>query len=162
MSEDSDDEFDLTQVKLEVDEEFDISKLKKEVDQNNTADVDQLEEIERKEDEELDQVQGYDAILHAICARASSHGSNINVKDFIYDKEKHRWCCIKFEVPVRFKNMDMTNILREAARGSIIWEVPKIKRAFAHKQNDVLMVTTDGINIGVSQLKEKNKLRVFN
>lgn len=151
MSEDSEDEFDLTKVKLELDDQFDVSTIKKEVGPSN-ADVEQLDEIERKEDEE-NEIQGDEAILQAITSRRAAHGSNITVKDFIYDKDKHRWCCIKFEVPVRFKNIDMTNVLREAAKSSIIWEVPKIKRAFTHKQNDVLVVTTEGINIGVSFIK---------
>lgn len=148
-SDDSDDEFDLTKVKLEVDDEFDISKMKREVEKTN-ADVEQLEEIERKEDEDLAQFEGDEEILRILTKKNSSLGNSIFVKDFIYDKEKYRWCCIKFEVPIKFRNIDMTNVLREAARGATIWQVPKIKRAFTHKQNDELVVTTDGINIGVS------------
>lgn len=140
----------MTKIKLEVDEDFDISQLKKEVEPSN-ADVEQLEEIERKEDEELDNMQGDQDILHAISKRNSgAGGGNITVKEFSQDKEKHRWCRITFEMPVRIKSIDMTNVLREAAKASIIWQVPKIKRAFTHKQNDILVVTTDGINIGVS------------
>lgn len=145
---DSDDDFDLTKVKLEVDEDFDISRLKKEVAPNND-DVEQLEEIERKEDEN-DELQGDDDITQALQKKRSSASSNITVNNFSYDKEKHRWCTVKIELPIKFKNIDMTNVLREAAKRAIIWQVPKIKRAFTHKQNDLLVVTTDGINIGVS------------
>ena len=148
-SDDSDDEFDLSKVKLEVDEQFDVSQLKKEVLPNND-DVFQLEEIERKEDEDLAEVEGDGEILNYLEMRASKINSSITVKDFIYDKEKHIWCCVKFDVPIKFKSIDMTNVLRESAKSSIIWEIPKIKRAFTHKQKDVLVVTTDGINIGVS------------
>lgn len=147
----------MARVKLEVDDEFDVSQLKKEVEPNN-ADVEQLEEIERKEDEDLAEVHGDDDIRKLLAERTSKVNSSIIVRDFIHDKDKHRWCCVKFEVPVRFKNIDMTNVLREAAKSSIIWQVQKIKRAFTHKQNDVLLVTTDGINIGVSCTKTRNDL----
>lgn len=143
---DSDDDFDVTNVKLEVDEEFDISRLKMEVQRGN-EDVEQLDEIERKEDEYLDEEKGDEDILNSINNRSSGYS---HVKNFIYDKEKHRWCTIKFEMPIKSKSIDMTNVLREAAKASTIWQVPRIKRAFAHKQNDVLIITTDGINIGVS------------
>lgn len=145
---DSDDDFDLTKVKLEVDETFDISRLKQEVELNSRADIEQLEEIERKEDETL-KIQGDEAILRSI-TKYSTANTNIEVKDFTYDKEKYRWCCIKFEAPMKFKSVDMTNVLREAASASIIWQIPKIKRAFTFKQNNILMLKTDGINIGVS------------
>lgn len=146
---DSDDDFDLTKVKLEIDDRFDVSNLKKEIEPSN-ADVDQLEEIERKEDEEIETFQGDEAIMQSLIKKNSSSNSSITIQDFVYDKEKYRWCCIKFDVPIKFRNIDMTNVLREAAKRAIIWQVPKIKRAFAHKQNDVLVVTTDGINNGVS------------
>lgn len=149
VEDDSDDEFDMAKVKLEVNDEFDASVLKREVEPNN-ADVEQLEEIERKEEEDLAEVHGDDDILKFLSERTSKVNSSIIVRDFIYDKEKYRWCCVKFEVPVKFKNIDMTNVLREAAKSSIIWQVPKIKRGFTHKQSEVLMVTTDGINIAVS------------
>lgn len=149
VEDDSDEDFDLTQVKLEVNDEFDMSALKKEVAPNN-EDVEQLDEIERKEDEILAEVEGDEDIIKFLTERTLKVNSWIKVIDFLHDKEKHRWCCVKFEMPVKFKNIDMTNVLREAARTSVIWQVPKIKRAFTHKQNDLLVVTTDGINIGVS------------
>lgn len=148
LSDESDDDFDLSKVKTEAVDDFNTSKVKDERPSN--ADVEQLEEIERKEDEELDQLQGDTDILAMIAKKVTASSNNVDVRNFYYDKEKHSWCCIKFDVPIKFKNIDMTNVLREAAKASIIWEVPKIKRAFAHKQNDVLVVTTDGINIGVS------------
>lgn len=144
-------------MKLEIDDEFDISQLKGEKVPTN-ADVDQLAEIERKEDEDLENFEGDEDILQSLNKRNAAMNSSITVKDFIYDKDKHRWCCIKFEVPIKFKNIDMTNVLREAARTSIIWQVPKIKRAFTHKMKDVLVVTTDGINIGVSLSNQLCKL----
>lgn len=136
----------MTKVKSELDENLDESQLKKEAEPSN-ADVEQLEEIERKEDEELEKMKGED--LQYVSRKSAVHGGWIEVKEFSYDKENHLWCRIQFELPVKFKSIDMTNVLRDAAKASIIWQVPRIKRAFTHKQNDVLVVTTDGINIGV-------------
>lgn len=126
-------------------DDFDISKLKNEAASRN-EDEEQLEEIERKEDEILDEEQGDEEILQRLNCQGYA-----NVKSFIYDKEKFRWCTIKFEMSIKSKNIDMTSVLREAAKSSVIWEVPRIKRAFTHKQNDILVVTTDGINIGVRE-----------
>lgn len=136
----------MAKVKSELDENLDESQLKKEAEPSN-ADVEQLEEIERKEDEELEKMKGED--LQYVSRKSAVHGGWIEVKEFTYDKENHLWCRIQFELPVKFKSIDMTNVMRDAAKASIIWQVPKIKRAFTHKQNDVLVVTTDGINIGV-------------
>lgn len=146
---DSDDEFDAQKVKLEIDDEYNDRLPKKEAGPSN-ADVEQLEEIERKEEEELNEEQGDRDIIEKLNSASSNMRGQVEVNQFEFDKENSRWCVVRFEVPMRFKNIDMTTPLREAAKGCVIWEVPKIKRAFTHKAKDVLVVTTDGINIGVS------------
>lgn len=45
---------------------------------------------------------------------------------------------------------DMSNILKQIAKKSVIHEVDKIKRAITYKNNDDLLLKTDGINIVVS------------
>lgn len=151
MSGESEDEFDITKVKPELGDD-DAQRLKKEAESSN-ADVEQLAEIERKEDEAIEAIEGEEDIIKVLSVFNARYGGSTVVRDFVYDKAERRWCCLKFEVPIKFRNIDMTNVLREAAKNSIIWEVPKIKRAFTHKQNDVLVVTTDGINIGVRTIK---------
>lgn len=118
--------------------------------ERSNADVEQLEEIERKEDEEIEEGFRGDEDITQELQNKTSATSSTTIKQFFFDKEKYSWCVVKIELPIKFKNIDMTNVLREAAKRSIIWQIPKIKRAFTHKQNDVLVVTTDGINIGVS------------
>jgi DNA-directed RNA polymerase I subunit RPA1 len=110
-------------------------------------DIEQLEKLEK--DQEDMQMLNDDDIFKNITRRTAHISSNIVVKDFTYDSKKFLWCCIKFEVPVKFRNLDMTNVLRDTARTSVIWEVPKIKRAITFKQNDLLSVKTEGINIEV-------------
>lgn len=136
-------------MKLEIDDEYNDRLPKKEAGPSN-ADVEQLEEIERKEEEELNEVQGDKDIIEKLNATSTNMRGQVEVNQFEVDKEHSRWCTVRFEVPMKFKSIDMTNPLREAAKSCIIWEVPKIKRAFTHKLKDVLVVTTDGINIGVS------------
>lgn len=68
-------------------------------------------------------------------------------EDYSYDKEKHLWCQIRFSLPMKFKNIDLSNLLRNLAKKSIIWEVPHINRAITYMAGDNLMLKTDGINI---------------
>lgn len=158
-SDNSDDEFDVSRVKLEVDDAFDVSMMQQKV-QPNDDDVEQLEEIERKEEELIMEKAGDKEILELLAKFSSAH--LLRVREFDYDKVKHSWVEIRFEAPIKFKNLDVTNIIRELARASTIHEVPKIKRAFVDRQKNGLVVTTEGINIGVSRLnsltvKSKNK-----
>lgn len=110
-------------------------------------DIEQLEKLEKEQEEEV--ALNDDDMIRNITKRSANVSSNIVVKDFIYDRKKYLWCCIKFDVPVRFRNIDMTNLLRETARTAVIWEIPKIKRAITFKQNDILAIKTEGINIEV-------------
>lgn len=152
-----DDEVDMTVVKLEVDEDFDVSTIQQKV-QPNDDDIEQLEELERKE-EEMMQNCG-DKEIFALLAKFSANHQMV-VCGFEYDKEKYSWVKVNFEAPIKFRNIDMTNIVREIARLSTIHEVPKLKRAFVHRQNDVLVVTTEGINIGVNILRNFNELNIY-
>lgn len=132
---------------MEVDELFDASKLLEMVTGKENEDAEQLEKIEKKQEDEpmLDD----DDIIKKLTRSTANISSNIVIKDFSYDRRKYLWCCIKFEVPVRFRNIDMTNVLRDTARTSVIWEIPKIKRAITFKQNEILAIKTEGINIEV-------------
>lgn len=138
----------MSKVKLEVDDEFDISMMQQKVLPHND-DAEQLDEIERKE-EELIMLKAGDKDILDLLARFSS-ATQMTVREFDYDKEKYAWVTIQFEAPIKFKNLDVTNIIRELARASTIHEVPRIKRAFVDRQKNGLVVTTEGINIGVSE-----------
>lgn len=48
------------------------------------------------------------------------------------------------------KKMDISNVLREVASKSVIWETPNIKRAIVYEKNGRLTLRTDGINFHVS------------
>ncbi|KAL7035470.1 hypothetical protein ACKWTF_008392 [Chironomus riparius] len=147
-SDKSDDEFDLERVKLEVDEDMDVSKLEKLILENSNADLEQLKEIEEKEDADSENMKD-DEVAKALAKKAHVTCSNITVNEFTSDSKHHRWCKVKFQVPIKFKNIDLTSVIKDAARTAVIWEIPKIKRAITFKQNDLLCIKTEGINIEV-------------
>ena len=147
-SDQSDDEFDLEKVKLEVDEDMDVSKLEKLILENSNADLEQLKELEEKEDADSENLKD-DEVAKALSKKAHISCSNITVNEFTSDSKHHRWCKVKFQVPIKFKNIDLTSVIRDAARPAVIWEIPKIKRAITFKQNDLLCIKTEGINIEV-------------
>lgn len=141
-----DEELDLAKIKLEVDEDFDVSKIEQLVAKKSNEDIEQLKKFEQKEAEDHDDDNDED-VVHYLQRKTSHNCGSITVNDFIKDTKKSMWCCIKFEVPIKVKNIDMTSVIRDAARTSVIWEVPKIKRAITFKQNDTLCVKTEGINV---------------
>ncbi|XP_055626867.1 DNA-directed RNA polymerase I subunit RPA1 [Toxorhynchites rutilus septentrionalis] len=69
------------------------------------------------------------------------------IRDYIYDKKEFRWCQVMFHMPMKYKEIDFTKILREIAEKCVIWEIPRIRRAITYTQNDQLYLKTDGINI---------------
>lgn len=151
-SDDSDNEFDLAKVKMEVDDTMDVSKLEQLVEEQANADMHQLKELEEKEDQDIENLKNDDDIYKLLSKKASVTCSSILVKEFTSDTKKHMWCKVKFEVPIKFKNVDLTSVIRDAARTAVIWEIPKIKRAITFKQNDLLCIKTEGINIEVKKI----------
>lgn len=73
--------------------------------------------------------------------------SNEFTEDYKYDEENHLWCELVFHLPLMYKSMDLSNTMREVAAKSVIWEVPKIKRAITYMQDEALTLKTEGINI---------------
>lgn len=74
-----------------------------------------------------------------------------------YDKENYLWCELVFHLPMKYKNIDLSTLLKEVAKKSVIYEVPQLKRAITYTQNDKLILKTDGINI-VEMFKHNNLL----
>lgn len=66
------------------------------------------------------------------------------------DTKHHLWCELTFQLDMSYKNIDISNVLKEAARKSVISEVPLIKRAITYDKNNDIFLKTDGINITVS------------
>lgn len=88
----------------------------------------------------MDELQEEDETLNVL-------KSNEYTEDYKYDQESYLWCELTFHLPLMYKSVDLTNTMREVAAKSVIWEVPRIKRAITYLQNDQLTLKTEGINI---------------
>lgn len=99
-----------------------------------------MEMGEDGEDLPVDEMQEEDETLTVL-------KSNEYTEDYKFDQEEHLWCELTFHLPLMYKSMDLTNTMREVASKSVIFEVPKIKRAITYMQNDQLTLKTEGINI---------------
>ncbi|XP_058053507.1 DNA-directed RNA polymerase I subunit RPA1 [Anopheles bellator] len=73
--------------------------------------------------------------------------ANEQVKMYTYDRKQYRWCQLELHMPLKLRDTDFTKIFRQIAGKSVVWEVPRIKRAITYTQNDRLYLKTDGINI---------------
>ncbi|KRT85877.1 hypothetical protein AMK59_24, partial [Oryctes borbonicus] len=69
------------------------------------------------------------------------------VQNYTYDAKGHLWCELVFALPLLFKKIDLTAVLKETAARSVLWETPNIKRAITYMKEDKLTLRTDGINI---------------
>lgn len=57
------------------------------------------------------------------------------------------------QVSLDLKKVDMSTVLRDAAKRAVIWQVPMINKAFTYKNaKEELMLKVDGMNIPVSTL----------
>lgn len=63
------------------------------------------------------------------------------------ENKKQHYCELSFSLPLSYKKLDLTAILKDAAGKSVIWETPNIKRAITYMKDQEFMLRTDGINI---------------
>uniref|UniRef100_A0A182T4I2 DNA-directed RNA polymerase n=1 Tax=Anopheles maculatus TaxID=74869 RepID=A0A182T4I2_9DIPT len=69
------------------------------------------------------------------------------IETYQIDRVNHRWCQIVLHMSLKLKEIDFTKLFREVADRSVIWEVPRIKRAITYMQNDQLYLKTEGTNM---------------
>ncbi|XP_055901789.1 DNA-directed RNA polymerase I subunit RPA1 [Eupeodes corollae] len=152
MDEDSDDDDDnnnddddATGIKLKNrkhdDNEYDDPDDVEEIEDANEvesirADEEEEEKAEEKGEEEPNEDDEVAKVL-----------TNEMVRGYVYDKANHLWCKLTFDLPVRYRKPDISTIIRELAQKAVIYQVPKIKRAILYKNNEELLLKTDGINI---------------
>ncbi|KAF7282113.1 hypothetical protein GWI33_003228 [Rhynchophorus ferrugineus] len=63
------------------------------------------------------------------------------------EDRKNYFCELVFSLPLNYKKLDLTAILRDVAGKSIIWETSNIKRAITYMKDQEFTLRTDGINI---------------
>lgn len=69
------------------------------------------------------------------------------VKNYKYDPVNEEWCEIVIGIPLTLSKIDFSTILKELCKNSVVYEIPKVKRAFAYEKSPgVWAVKTDGIN----------------
>lgn len=71
-------------------------------------------------------------------------------QNYKYDVKHHSWCELTFALPLTYKKIDLTAILKIVAEKSVLWETVGIRRAITYMKDDRLTLRTDGINIVVS------------
>lgn len=65
------------------------------------------------------------------------------------DRKSHLWCELSFQLNMSYTNVDLSIVLKEVAKKSVISEVQHIKRAITYNKNNDIFLKTDGINITV-------------
>lgn len=74
--------------------------------------------------------------------------TNDTMHKFSYDTENFSWCELEFDLLMKYRDVDMSSILREVASKAVIREVPRINRAITYKNDkNELVLKTEGINI---------------
>ncbi|XP_004925181.2 DNA-directed RNA polymerase I subunit RPA1 [Bombyx mori] len=74
-------------------------------------------------------------------------GSVRNATNYTFDTKNHQWCELTVLFPISFLRIDLSQALRETAMKSVVHEIKHIKRAITHKDNDIVYLKTEGINI---------------
>uniref|UniRef100_A0A182J8W8 DNA-directed RNA polymerase subunit n=1 Tax=Anopheles atroparvus TaxID=41427 RepID=A0A182J8W8_ANOAO len=129
-------------------------------DQQAMVSDDEQEEQEGQEEKDTLDVKKPPKKLQEADEARQLRANNERVTAYTFDKEHYRWCQVVLQMPLKLKDIDFTKVFRTAAARSVIWEVPRIKRAITYVQNDQLYLKTDGINI--SALAKHAKLLDLN
>lgn len=78
---------------------------------------------------------------------ASVITKNAHVTNYRYDTANYLWCELTFALPINYRNLDMSAIVRETAERAVVWERRNIRRAIVYRKDDKLTLRTDGINL---------------
>lgn len=138
------DDNDATVVKLR-------SKTQDECDYDEaTVEEEKKDASDHESDEEMagDDLINDEAEEESPSAIVGLEANEYNTK-YRVDSEHHLWCELNFQLNMTYKNIDLSIILKDVAKKSIITEVPLIKRAITYQKNDDIFLKTDGINITV-------------
>ncbi|XP_075169735.1 RNA polymerase I subunit RpI1 [Haematobia irritans] len=73
---------------------------------------------------------------------------NSMVESYVYDKKHHLWAKLTFNLEMKYRQPNISTIIKDLAAKSVVHQVDNIKRAIIYKgNNDELTLKTDGINI---------------
>lgn len=126
------DDDDATAVKLKskVHDEQDYDEAAVEEERKDASDVD-------SDVEEMDAENGANDEEAATEKEDVIAGleSNEFSQQYRTDKENHLWCELSFDLNTTYKNVDLSIVLKEVARKSVIVEVPHIRRAITYNRD---------------------------
>ncbi|KAL0839080.1 hypothetical protein ABMA28_017060 [Loxostege sticticalis] len=111
---------------------------------------DELEIVEETPEKDTDDVQ--EVTKERVNEDANVTMSKVvdtlqNATNYSFDTKNYQWCELTVDFPIDFLRVDLSQALRDAASKSVIYEVKNIKRAIVNKENEVLYIKTEGINI---------------
>uniref|UniRef100_A0A182W273 DNA-directed RNA polymerase subunit n=1 Tax=Anopheles minimus TaxID=112268 RepID=A0A182W273_9DIPT len=104
-------------------------------------------EQEKMEQELLEQTSSSKANLDEKEELKHVQLSSNRINMYQFDRTNYRWCEVMLHMPLTLKDIDFTKVFREVAAKSVIWEVPRIRRAITYMQNDQLYLKTEGTNM---------------
>ncbi|XP_066149248.1 DNA-directed RNA polymerase I subunit RPA1 isoform X2 [Euwallacea fornicatus] len=132
----------------EVDDQEDAKLANKHQEQQEDQEA---EEDEERKDAESDDEENEATIDDGIELKATMDQSVVDNYSFAnaynYNRKRH-FCELTFSLPMSYKKLDLTAIMRDVAEKSVIWETSNIKRAITYMKGQEFMLRTDGINIG--------------
>ncbi|CAH2001255.1 unnamed protein product [Acanthoscelides obtectus] len=150
---DSDDEVEDTEDAKQTYKHQDAQEDQEPEDEEKIDSEDELTDAEDAGNQDKESENKNDSIAQDSTVTASYNFA----QNYTEDAEKHLWCEITFALPLNYKKLDLTGILKDVARRSVVWETPQIKRAITYTKDDKLMLRTDGINI-IEMFKYHNLL----
>ncbi|XP_050313380.1 DNA-directed RNA polymerase I subunit RPA1 [Anthonomus grandis grandis] len=130
----------------EVEDEEDAKLVTKYRDQQE--DQDPEDEEEKKDVESDEEIEGPEPDYAEDQSTDNTVLEKYNFANEYKEDRAHHWCKLTFSLPMEYKKLDLTAILRDVAAKSVIWETPNIKRAITYVKDHELMMRTDGINVG--------------
>lgn len=141
MGDDADATDERKRAKQADERDYDEPEVEEEMQDADVVEIENEEEVEEIPIDPLEEQEEMEAETAEVVR------SHEFAEDYTFDKDRHLWCQIRFCLPMKYKSIDLTNLLRNLAKKSIIWEVSKLNRAITYNANDRLTLKTDGINI---------------
>lgn len=136
-----DDDATAVKLKSKTYDEQDYDEAAVEEEKRDASDVDSdIEEVDNDVENSFADTKNIDETISGV-------DSNEFSQIYRSDKINHLWCELLFELGMNYKNVDLSIVLKEVAKKSIITEVPSISRAITYNKDGDIFLKTDGINI---------------
>lgn len=116
------------------DEEKDDDEMQDSLEDKEKESGEAPKEAEEAEEDEVvneedmdDELGATDTVLEDEAVRMHVMKTSELINDFVFDKKEHRWCQVTFHMPLKYKDIDFTKILRDIAEKCVVWEVMRFR-----------------------------------